>query len=74
MPAKQKIKIDPITEAKNAIAVFENMQNALKFLNTHVSDMVEFNLQVAKKRLDQLEKNEEKALNEMDQKQLKAFQ
>ena len=70
--AKQKIKIDPLTQAKQAVQMFEQMQNALEFLNTQVRDMLEFNLAHARKQVSNLEAKENQLLDEADS-QLKAF-
>lgn len=62
----KKLKIDPITQAKNAVSMFENMLNALDFLNDSVKDMIQFNLNYSKKQLQALEEKENAELDKMD--------
>lgn len=61
----RKLKVDPVTNARNAVRVFEEMQKALDFLNDSVKDMIAYNLEHAKKVLAKMESEEEKKLNEI---------
>lgn len=56
--SQKKLKVDPVTQARQAVQMFENMQNALEFVSIHVKEMISFNLAHAKKHLASLEEKE----------------
>lgn len=63
---KEKVNVDALTEAKNALRVYETMKQSVKFFE----DMVDYHIKHAKATISRIEKAESEALNSDENKTL----